>query len=99
MPSTSTVQMRINNDILYDFYQDDFHVSYAGFLQQLPIELQLSKAAVESNRCFFIHLGIAMQIHPFALQSAFRILATRFLEELNIDKKKYQHNATVAGIN
>lgn len=31
------------------------------------------------HRCFFIHLGIAMGIHPFALQCGFRRLASAVL--------------------
>jgi hypothetical protein len=54
------------------FYRDDFHVSYSSFLQNLPIDLQMSRAALEGNRCFFIHLGIAVGIHPFLLQTIFR---------------------------
>lgn len=59
------------------FFRDDFSVSYEPFLRSLPAELIVSRAATETNRCFFIHLGVAMNVHPFALQTAFRSLAMR----------------------
>jgi hypothetical protein len=36
--------------------------------------------AVLCGRCFFIHLGIALGVHPFALQTAFRRMATAALD-------------------
>lgn len=63
----------------YRFWKDDFHISFGVVLQTLPPSLQLSKAAVETNRCFFLHLGVAMGIHPFALQTAFRHVASLLL--------------------
>eukprot|EP01032_Pedospumella_encystans_P007679 gene7679-9185_t len=56
----------------HHFEQHDFHLSFAPFLRTLPPELHMSRAAVEVNRCFFIHLGVATQLHPYALQSYFR---------------------------
>jgi hypothetical protein len=70
------MQLRLGEHNVLDFLQDDFHTSFAGFLQFLPPELQLAKSVVETNRCFFIHLGIAIGIHPFLLQAAFREIAT-----------------------
>jgi hypothetical protein len=32
------------------------------------------------DRCFFIHLGIALGVHPFALQTAFRRMAAAALD-------------------
>ena len=34
--------------------------------------LMYCTVAVETNRCFFLHLGVACGIHPFALQCYFR---------------------------
>lgn len=59
----------------YMLCQDDFHVSFSLFLSFVPPRLQILDSAVETNRCFFVHLGVAMGIHPFALQCAFRIMA------------------------
>lgn len=53
------------------FYCDDFQVLYAPFLQDLSPILQMERESIETNRCFFLHLGVAMQIHPFALQVYF----------------------------
>jgi hypothetical protein len=64
------------------FYRDDFHVSYSSFLQNLPIDLQMSRAALEGNRCFFIHLGIAVGIHPFLLQTIFRYSTFNILNKI-----------------
>jgi hypothetical protein len=30
---------------------------------------------METNRCFFLHLGFGLKVHPFALEVAFRQLA------------------------
>jgi hypothetical protein len=45
----------------------------------------MARSAVESNRCFFLHLGIALNIHPFALQVACRHLAKQLLGETQAD--------------
>mmetsp|Transcript_16980 Transcript_16980/g.28770 ORF Transcript_16980/g.28770 Transcript_16980/m.28770 type:complete len:1244 (-) Transcript_16980:294-4025(-) len=79
-PSTSTITTQISKSEGYTFRQDDFHTSYAPFLDNLSPELSMTRPAVEFNRCFFIHLGIAMQIHPFALQCAFRHFAAVEME-------------------
>lgn len=42
--------------------------------------LVLSLTAGDCVRCFFIHLGIALGIHPFALQCAFRSMAARAMD-------------------
>jgi hypothetical protein len=41
----------------------------------------MAKSAIEMNRCFFIHVGIAIGIHPFLLQIAFRELAKHLAAE------------------
>jgi len=61
------------------FIRDDFYVNYTSVLRHVPAALQMARSAVESNRCFFLHLGIALNIHPFALQVACRHLASQLL--------------------
>eukprot|EP01041_Mallomonas_annulata_P004243 gene4243-8439_t len=56
----------------FSFMKDDFHASFSSFLLDIPVELQLAKSAIEANRCFFLHLGVALDIHPFVLQTVFR---------------------------
>lgn len=63
----------------YYFYKDDYHVSFIPFLRFLSPDLQVSRQALETNRCFFIHLGIAVGMHPFALQTALRYMAAELL--------------------
>jgi hypothetical protein len=44
------------------------------------------RCSQESNRCFFLHLGVAIGLHPFALQTVFRMAAADILsrpEEIN----------------
>ena len=74
----------------YQFIKDDFHTTFSAFLTDIPDELQMARGAVETNRCFFLHLAVAMNIHPFALQIAFRYLATKQLlqcskEDMKVD--------------
>jgi hypothetical protein len=56
------------------FHRHDFYISFLRFFnpprgwgaeQQ---QLKNCREAIETNRCFFIHLGIAINVHPFALQ-------------------------------
>jgi hypothetical protein len=47
--------------------------------------LRCCQEALETNRCFFIHLGVAMSIHPFALASAFRVIAEQAVSDKSID--------------
>ena len=61
------------------FIKDDYHVNFTFVLRNVPLSLQMARSAVESNRCFFLHLGIALSIHPFALQVACRHLAKQLL--------------------
>jgi hypothetical protein len=72
----------------YQFLKDDFHVTFTAFLKMIPEELQMARSALETNRCFFLHLAVAMNIHPFALQIAFRYLATKKLLQLSKDDMK-----------
>ena len=44
-------------------------------------------------RCFFIHLGIAINIHPFIIQSVFRYTAKNILHLLdNDDNNNIENN-------
>jgi len=72
----------------YQFIKDDFHVTFSAFLKTIPEELQMARSALETNRCFFLHLAVAMNIHPFALQTAFRYLATKKLLQLSKEDMK-----------
>ena len=60
------------------FHRDDFHVLFSPFLKSVPTDLQMEKSVVETNRCFFLHLGVAMGLHPYALQ-VFRTLHCLYL--------------------
>jgi hypothetical protein len=84
-PHTSTLELVIGNRFLLKFYRDDFHVSYDSFLQHVPPELQMCRTALETNRCFFVHLGVALNIHPFALQVAFRYFAIQKIQSSSKD--------------
>lgn len=35
------------------------------------------------DRCFFLHLGVALNVHPFALQAALRYYAQRAIDRLS----------------
>ena len=87
-----------SHPVQYSFYRHDFQISYSSFLSHLHPDLKSTKFALETNRshssfhgflssryfcrCFFIHLGVAMNLHPFALQSYFRnVAATRIHQE------------------
>ena len=63
----------------------DYGISFLSFLPTLAPELQISAVACETNRCFFLHLGLAAGIHPFAMQEAFRTRARIGLRELSAD--------------
>ena len=48
-PNASPMEFRIENRS-YVFTSDDFHVSFAPFLKPLRSDLQMNRAAVETNR-------------------------------------------------
>ena len=56
------------------FHRLDFFISFLRFFNpprgwgKEESMLKSSREAIETNRCFFIHLGIAINVHPFALQ-------------------------------
>eukprot|EP01042_Synura_sphagnicola_P004538 gene4538-5768_t len=47
----------------------------------------MARSVIESNRCFFIHLGVAMQLQPFMLQVAFRYVSEQILASLDANGK------------
>jgi len=82
-PSNSTLEVNLGR--ICRFRRDDFHVSFGVFLQDLyvPPDLQISASATETNRCFWVHLGVALRIHPFALHLIFRYLAAQKIKEID----------------
>lgn len=66
------------------FERHDFYVSYSSFLRDLSPDLMMSKEALEMNRCFFLSLGVALGIHPFVLQTAFRSIASTKMAKTRI---------------
>ena len=79
VPLSSELDFRLLDEQSIPLVRDDFYVSYGAILRGIPTELQLTPSAVETNRCFFLHLGIAVSINPFLLQTAFRSLASKLL--------------------
>ena len=79
VPNRSLYTLKLGNGSL-QFIRDDFHISFAPFIKNLPPELQVCDAAIETNRCFFLHLGVALSLHPYALQAIFRRIAGRILQ-------------------
>lgn len=56
-----------------------FDSSFADQFSNSSSKINLLK---ESNRCFFIHLGLALNIHPFLLQSYFRFVSSYYLHKI-----------------
>ena len=58
------------------FHRHDFYISFLRFFNPArgaawgaeEQQLKGTREAIETNRCFFIHLGVAINVHPFALQ-------------------------------
>jgi hypothetical protein len=65
----------------FAFEQLDYGISYKPFWDSIHLQdaLLSSVNATESNRCFFLHLGMKTETHPFALQYAFRQRAAKIL--------------------
>jgi hypothetical protein len=74
----SLIDLRVGQ-ALYVMQKEDYHVSFNLFLTNVPPALQMAPSAIETNRCFFLHLGVALGYHPFAVQFAFRLMAGRLL--------------------
>jgi hypothetical protein len=79
----------------YNFTQKDFGISfrkvlgpeYVGSLIRENIEdVRLMHCVNETNRCFYMHLGIGLGIHPFALQALFRYAAADVLSRPDDEK-------------
>jgi hypothetical protein len=64
------------------FTEEDYGASYSRFWDDISLEQSLrnSEQGSEPMRCFFIHLGLAAMIHPFALQQAFRLRAQLLMD-------------------
>ena len=58
---------------------------FLDYYDALDTRLRLTNAAQETNRCFFLHLGVAVSYHPFALQTCMRMRAREYLLELEKD--------------
>lgn len=71
----------------FSFERHDFSFTYPPFFSDinLPSNLQISRPVIETNRCFFIHLGVAVLVHPFVLQTSFRSEAQSRLTRLRSD--------------
>jgi hypothetical protein len=74
------VLRNFSNGKCLDFIEVDLGISFLPFFSEDSMSswdktqcarLMKSPALEESNRCFFIHLGFALDIHPFALQVSF----------------------------
>lgn len=70
---------------LFTFQQENYHVSFLPFLKNVPAELHMERELIETNRCFFLHLGVLMDIHPFALEIALRVLVHKFVDCLTAE--------------
>jgi len=72
-------------DPVFQWNRYDYGVSFLPFLPSLPAAVSISPAACETNRCFFLHLGLATGVHPYALQFAFRARAWEGLKGVATD--------------
>jgi hypothetical protein len=81
------------------FTQLDFGVSFQPFFsekttclsaQQCEAFLQMP-ALREDNRCFFIHLGVALGLHPVALQAIFRAHSDAMLRRIELALSQKTH--------
>jgi len=70
-PETRPVSLVMAGD-RFNWIRYDYSTMFLSFFPCLPTQLQLSPSACEANRCFWLHLGVATSVHPFALQLAFR---------------------------
>lgn len=84
-PQSKLIDVTVGEAARFVFSQDDFCVSFSPFLQRIHPALQILSSAIETNRCFFIHLGVAIGVHPFALQTAFRCMAQSKMNDPSMD--------------
>ena len=82
-PAYSEIAVHVGRQ-RFNFERHDFSLTYPPFFSDvdMPSDLQISKPFIETNRCFFIHLGVAMLVHPFVLQTSFRYEAQSRLTRL-----------------
>lgn len=93
-PYVANYELKIGRESFL-FQMLDFHVTFNNFLKDMPAELQMAKTAVEVNRCFFLHLGVAANIHPFLLQVVFRNITANRLGNLSTEDIEYAMLETV----
>ena len=72
------------------YLKDDFFVSFSSFTPFLPSQFQISRSVIETNRCFFIHLGVATGFHPVLLQGYFRNAAALLLRSIPSDDMRVE---------
>jgi hypothetical protein len=78
------------------FRQLDYGTSFNRFWcdeLSLTCDMITSKEASEDNRCLLLHLGIAMNIHPFGLQLAFRARALNLLRSIPYENDRSELQA------
>ena len=88
-----------NNRVDFDFIQYDYGVKFIQADPQnnfLPLDsiddnifdhrrLEKSACIQETNRCFFLHLGVAIGLHPMAFEIAYRKHAELLLASIEED--------------
>eukprot|EP01033_Poteriospumella_lacustris_P010106 gene10106-7203_t len=76
LPTSRALDLYLSPQRCFHVIMDDFYASFAPFMAAqhfaLAPDVQVSRAAVETNRCLFLHLGVATQTHPYLLQAYFR---------------------------
>ena len=81
----SNPNYRFGERSFFYFSKKDVGVSYTELLRKcgVPEEVIVAHPAAtfETNRCFFLHLGLATGLNPFLLQACFRREARRLLDE------------------
>jgi hypothetical protein len=81
------------------FTQLDFGVSFEPFFSEKTTSLSAQQceaflqmpALREDNRCFFIHLGVALGLHPVALQAIFRAHSDAMLRRIELALSQKTH--------
>ena len=77
----SAMSVSVQSPVGLWYIRDDFYVNYNALLASLPPMLQMTRSAVESNRCFFLHLGVALCLNPFILQVSFRHFGSLLMQD------------------
>jgi hypothetical protein len=69
----------------FHFTQSDYGICFENFFETVHLDddLKKSHAALEKFRCFYIHLGIGMSLHPYAIHHAFRNRASFLSQSLS----------------